>query len=180
MVSLRQRIAHSCLSNDWDPGFCQSGEVSVNGPNTQPKMPGQLLGRAQGLGLEIKDLGQQAINTVHGRVIVNACPCLVARCSSLHHWHHEARGMLGVAVDAVSLFHFLTGVAPGLAGAGVHVEAGVVAGGDRHAEAVAGVEDLAGGPAIDGDFFDLAWDEWLELRGGLAMTEAYVSRSAYS
>lgn len=31
--------------------------------------------------------------------------------------------MLGVAVDAVGLLHFLAGVAPGLAGAGVQVEA---------------------------------------------------------
>ena len=80
--------------------------------------------------------------------------------------------MLGVAVDAIRLLHFFAAVGPGVAGAGVHVEAGVVAGGEGDADAVAGVEDLAGGPAIDGDFFDLTGGERLGLGGGLAMTEA--------
>jgi hypothetical protein len=53
-------------------------------------MLGQFLCCAQWLGLEIKDLCQQAINTVHGQVIVNACVELVEGSSSLHHGHDKS------------------------------------------------------------------------------------------
>ena len=82
--------------------------------------------------------------------------------------------MLGVAVDAVRLLHFFAVVAPGLAGAGVHVEEGVIAGGDGHADAVAGVEDLAGGPAIDADLLDLAGRGLLWSRGDFVKTRFVV------
>lgn len=80
--------------------------------------------------------------------------------------------MLGVAVDAVGLFHLFAGFGPGLGGAGVHIEAGEVAGGDGDADAVAGVEDLAGGPAIDADLLDLAGRERLGFFTALAVAQA--------
>src|SRR5205809_903376 len=54
---------------------------------------------------------------------------------------HDARRVLGVAIDSVGLLDHRAIFFARLSGSGVHVKARLVAGSDRHADAVALVED---------------------------------------
>ena len=90
-----------------------------------------------------------------------------------HYRKRDTRGVLTAVVDVLKRRHHAGVRSDGLTGVGVAVEAGEIAAGDLEPYPMPFLEQVAGGPQVDGVLVDLVRLDWLRRLARMAVASAY-------
>jgi hypothetical protein len=65
--AFEEGIADAALRGNGNTGFAERGEITIGGADGDVEFAGDVLGACDAAGLEVKENGQETVETVHGR-----------------------------------------------------------------------------------------------------------------
>jgi hypothetical protein len=66
MEAFEDGIADTALRGEGDTGVAEGGEIAIGGADGDIEFAGDILGTRDAAGLEVKENGEEAVETIHG------------------------------------------------------------------------------------------------------------------